>query len=98
VLSCGSCWVYGTRAVLCYNNAASAPEATLRSAGDLCSSWARLQVVAVGTTTGKPTPNVLAALAITDGREPHASDLGLREAAADSPVLPLAPIACDGVP
>jgi hypothetical protein len=68
-------------------------EATLRSACGLCSSWARPQVVAVGTTTGAPTPNVLAALAITDGREPLASDLGVREAAADSPVLPLAPIA-----
>ena len=96
--SCGSCWVYGARAILCYKNAASAPESTLRSACDLCSSLARLQVIAVSTTTGAPTPNVLAVLAITDGREPLASDLGVREAAVDSPVLPLPPIACDGLP
>ena len=51
-------------------------------------SLALLQVIAVSTTTGAPTPNVLAVLAITDGREPLASDLGVREAAADSPVLP----------
>ena len=73
-------------------------EATLRSACDLCSSWARPQVVDVGTTTGAPKPSTLAALAITDGRQPLASDLGVPEAAADSPVLPLPPIARDGVP
>ncbi len=61
-------------------------------------SWARPQVVAVGTTTGAPTPNTLAALATADGREPLASDLGVREAAADSQVLPLPPIANDGLP
>ncbi len=49
----------------------------------------------MGTTMG--TPNVLAALATADGREPLASDLGVREAAADSPVLPLPPIVCDGL-
>ncbi len=98
MLSCGSCWVYGTRAVLCYNSAASASEATLCSACGLCRSWARLQVIAVGTTTGAPTPNVLAALAITDGPEPLTSALGEPEAAADSPVLPLLPIAWDGLP
>jgi hypothetical protein len=52
----------------------------------------------VGTTTGAPTPNAIAALAITDGRQPLASDLGVPEAAADSPVLPLPPIAWDGLP
>jgi hypothetical protein len=56
---------------------------------DLCSSWARLQVIAVGTTTDTPTPDTLAALAITDGRQPLAFDLGVRVAAADSPVVPL---------
>ena len=56
-------------------------------------SLARLQVIAVSTTTGAPTPNVLAVLAITNGREPLASDLGVREAALDSPVLPLPPTA-----
>ena len=44
----------------------------------------------MGTTTDTPTPNTLAALAITDGREPHALDLGVREAAADCPVGPVA--------
>jgi hypothetical protein len=73
-------------------------EATVRSACGLCSSWACLQVVAVGTTTGAPTPNVIAALAITDGHQPLASDLGVPEAAADSSVLPLPPIAWDGLP
>jgi hypothetical protein len=52
----------------------------------------------VGTKAGAPTPNTLAALAVTDGRQPLASDLGVREAAADSQVLPLPPIAWDGVP
>jgi hypothetical protein len=52
----------------------------------------------VGTTTGAPTPNTLAVLAITDGRQPLASDLGVPEAAADSSVLPLPPIAWDGLP
>jgi hypothetical protein len=49
----------------------------------------------VGTKTG--VPSLLAVLAVTDGREPLASDLGVREAAADSPVLPLPPIANDGL-
>ena len=44
----------------------------------------------MGTKTG--APSMLAALAITDGRQPLASDLGVPEAAADSPVLPLRPI------
>jgi hypothetical protein len=61
-------------------------------------SWARLQVVAVGTKTGAPTMNVLAVLAITESRQPHASDLGVREAAADSPVGPLPPIAGTAYP
>jgi hypothetical protein len=52
----------------------------------------------VGTKAGAPTPNTLAVLAITESREPLASDLGVGEAAADSPVLPLPPIAWDGLP
>ena len=65
---------------------------------ELCGSWARLQVVAVGTETDTPTPNTLAALAVTESDQPHAWDLGVREAAADSPVGPLPPIAWDGLP
>ena len=52
----------------------------------------------MGTKAGAPTPNTLAVLAITESREPLASDLGVGEAAAGSPVLPLPPIANDGLP
>ena len=51
----------------------------------------------MGTKTGAPTPNVLAVLAITESRQPLVSDLGDPEAAADSQVLPLPPIANDGL-
>jgi hypothetical protein len=65
---------------------------------DLCGSWARPQLIAVGTKTGAPTPNMLAVLTVTASREPRASDLGVREAAADSPVVPLPPIAGTAYP